>query len=125
MKTIADINQLYLPVQYKEAISYMIYRLKDFPVIKDVILFGSCARQGVSTHSDIDLALVVSEPISPEEEWDIDNYIRNWEADIPCDIVFIPAAAFEREIKGETIIRPIMREGVQLSGLLHQCKRAT
>ena len=117
MTAILDINQLSLPEKYKETISFMLSKLQAFPVVKDAILFGSCARQGVSKFSDIDLAIVVSEPISPEEEWNIDNSIRNWDANLPCDIIFIPADAFEHEIKGETIIRPILREGVRLSGL--------
>ena len=120
LKTITDLDQLSLPELYKETIVFMVSKLQEFPVVKDVILFGSCVRQQVSQYSDIDLALVVSEPISPEEEWDIDYSIRNWDANLPCDVIFIPVSAFEQEIKGETIIRPILREGVSLNGLLHQ-----
>ena len=118
MKTIFDINQLSLPDQYKEALLFMISKLREFPVVNDVILFGSCARQGVSRYSDIDLALVVSEVLSPEAEWKIDNSIRYWDLNLPCDVIFIPKEVFDQEIKGETIIRPILREGIRLSGLL-------
>ena len=120
MTTTIDINQLSLPEQHKKALSIMVSKLEDFPIVEEVILFGSCARQDISDKSDIDLALVISEPISPEEEWDIDNSIRDWDSNLPCDIIFIPSEAFEQEIKGGTIIRPILREGVRLSGLLHQ-----
>lgn len=118
MISIVDLNQLSLPGLYKETLASMISKLKDYPVVKDVILFGSCARQDVSHKSDIDLALVVSEPITPEEEWNIDYSIRNWNVNIPCDVIFLPEDAFKQEIQGETIIRPILREGVRLSGLL-------
>ena len=118
MITIVDINQLSLPELYKETLASMISRLQEYPVVKDIILFGSCARQDVSQNSDIDLALVISEPISPEEEWNIDYSIRNWDINIPCDVIFLPEDAFKQEIRGETIIRPILREGVRLSGLL-------
>lgn len=120
MTVITDIKQLSLPEQYKHTLSFIISRLHKFPVVRDAILFGSCARQDATRHSDIDLALVVDKPLSPEEEWDIDNSIRDWDTNLPCDIIFIPAEAFEQEVKGESIIRPILREGVQLSGLLHQ-----
>ena len=118
MRAIFDINQLSLPKAYKEALTFMISKIQEFPVINDVILFGSCARQGVSQYSDIDLALVVSKVLSPEEEWSIDNSIRNWDVNLPCDVIFIPEKIFEQEIKGETVIRPILREGIRLSGLL-------
>ncbi len=120
MTTINDINQLSLPDLYKETLAFMVSKLQDFPIVKDVILFGSCARQDISKYSDIDLALVVDEPISFEEEGEIDWAIRKWESNLPCDIIFIPEYAFSQEIKGETVIRPILREGVRLSGLLHQ-----
>ncbi len=120
LTTIMDINQLSLPEPYKETLEYMVSKIRDFPIIKDIILFGSCARQNLSRHSDIDLALVVSEAISPEEEWHIDYSIRNWNVGLPCDVIFIPERAFDQEIEGETVIRPILREGVRLSGLLHE-----
>ena len=118
MITIDDINQLSLPDLYKETISHMVARLLDFPVVKDIILFGSCARQDISNFSDIDLAVIVSESLSHEEEWYIDNSIRNWDTNIACDVIFLPEAVLKREIRGETIIRPILREGVSLNGLL-------
>ena len=119
MTTVTHINQLSLPETYKETLTHMLAKLRDYPIVRDIILFGSCARQDASIRSDIDLAIVVSKPISPKEEWDIDNNIRNWEADIACDIIFIPEAAFEREPIGNTVIRPILQEGVRLGGLLH------
>ena len=120
MIAIDDINQLSLPDLYKETISHMVTRLLDFPAVKDIILFGSCARQDISNYSDIDLAVIVSESLSHEEEWHIDNSIRNWDANIACDVIFLPETVFKREIRGETIIRPILREGVSLNGLLRQ-----
>jgi len=56
--------------------------------------------------------------LSPEEEWNIDNSIRNWDVNLPYDVIFIPEKIFEQEIKGETVIRPILREGIRLSGLI-------
>jgi hypothetical protein len=81
---------------------------------------NGCARQDITYHSDIDLALVVSKPISLEDEWLIDNSIRNWETNLPCDIIFIQEEAFQHEINGETVIRPILREGIRLNELLYQ-----
>jgi len=118
LTTITDINQLSLPELHKETIMIMIERLRDFPIVKDIILFGSCARQSVSEYSDIDVALVVTEALHPEDEWRIDYSIRNWNANIACDVIFLPEEVFEREVKGDTIIRPILHEGVRLSGLL-------
>ena len=120
MITITDINQLSLPALYKETIVFMVNRLRSFPIIKDIILFGGCARQDISLNSDIDLALVISESISPEEEWNIDNSIRDWNANIACDVIFLPEGALKEGFRGETIVRPIIREGVRLSGLLYQ-----
>ena len=119
MTTVTHINQLSLPETYKDVLTHMLTKLQDYPIVKDIILFGSCARQEAATHSDIDLAIVVSNPISPKEEWDIDNGIRNWDTNIACDIIFIPEAAFEREPTGDTVIRPILQEGVRISGLLY------
>jgi predicted nucleotidyltransferase len=118
--SIIDINNLSLPELHKETLMHMVSKLQDFPIVEDIILFGSCAKQDASQRSDIDIAVVVSEPISPEEEWNIDNYIRYWDANLPCDVIFIPASALEQAIEGETVIRPILREGVRLGELLHQ-----
>jgi predicted nucleotidyltransferase len=125
MITINNINQLSLPDIYKKTISSMILKLQEFPEVKDIILFGGCARQNVSQDSDIDLALIISKPISIEDEWLIDNSIRNWETNLPCDIIFISEEAFNQEIHGETIIRPILREGIRLNELLYQRVRTT
>jgi len=120
MKTIENINQLKIPDNYKKTLNHMIHKLQEFPIIKDVILFGSCAREKVTNGSDIDLALIISEPITFLEEWDIDCSIRSWDAMLPCDVIFLHEHLFTSEIKGETIIRPILQEGVRLSGLLSQ-----
>ena len=118
MKKINDIDQLSLPALYKSTISFMVNKLREFPIVKDIILFGGCARQNISACSDIDLVLVVAEPLSMEDEWSIDYSIRKWEVNLPCDIIFITSDALNQEIKGETIIRPILREGILLNGLL-------
>ena len=120
MTEIHDIEELNLPEMHKETILLMVSKIQSFPVVKSIILFGSCARQSASARSDIDLALVVPEPISPEEEWSIDCSIRNWESNIACDVIFLPESAFGQGIEGNTIIRPILKEGVRLDGLLHQ-----
>ena len=119
MKSINNINQLKLPDIYKETLMYMLNKLQNYPVVKDVILFGSCAREKVRDGSDIDLALIISEPITPQDEWDIDFSIRNWDTMLPCDVIFLREHLFDMEIKGETIIRLILQEGVRLSGLLY------
>jgi predicted nucleotidyltransferase len=67
----------------------MLHKLREFPVVKDVILFGSSAREKVTNGSDIDLALIISEPITFQEEWDIDYSIRNWDVMLPCDVIFL------------------------------------
>ena len=119
IKAIENINELKLPDIYRETLIHMLNKLQDFPVVKDVILFGSCARGKIIPGSDIDLALVISEPITPQQEWNIDYSIRNWDTMLPCDVIFLREHLFNEEIKGETIIRPILQEGVRLSGLLY------
>jgi len=96
----------------------MVTKLQDYPEVKDIILFGSCARSEVKNNSDIDLALVIDEPVSVEREGDINYEIRHWGHSLPLDTIFIPREIFDREIKGETVIRPILREGLRLNGLL-------
>jgi vacuolar-type H+-ATPase subunit F/Vma7 len=73
----------------------------------------------MSFNSDIDLALIVAEPISHEEEWEIDNAIRKWDANLACDIIFIHENLLSHISKGNNIIRPILHEGIRLSGLLY------
>ena len=119
MTEITHINQLSLPEAYKETLMHMLTRLQAYPVVQDIILFGSCAMQDILSYSDIDLAIVLSEPITPKEEWDIDNDIRNWDTNIACDIIFIPKDSLNWKSKGDTVIRPILQEGVRLSGLLY------
>lgn len=118
MKAISNISQLSLPDVYKETLIHMVSRLHAFPAVKNIILFGSCARKEVSMGSDIDLALVVSEPLTLEEEWNIDNSIRNWDTMLPCDVIFLPEAVLSGDVHGETVIRPILQEGVVLNELL-------
>jgi len=115
MKTIENVHQLTLPDIYKVTLAHMVQKLEEFPVVKSVILFGSCARGETSEGSDIDLALVVSEPITPEQEWHIDFSIRNWDTMLPCDVIFLPEAALHGNVSGETVVRPILQEGVVLA----------
>jgi len=118
LKELNDINDLDIPDKYKESILHMVTKLQDYPVVKEIILFGSCARSQVKKNSDIDMALVVEEPISIQDEGDIDYEIRHWDYGLPCDIIFISRGLFNKEVHGETVIRPILREGLILNGLL-------
>ena len=118
IKELNDINDLDIPDNYKESILHMVMKLQEYPVVKDIILFGSCVRGEVQNNSDIDIAVVVEKELSPQEEWDIDEASRHQGHCLPCDVIFIPQEIFNRSIEGETIIRPLLREGLRLNELL-------
>jgi predicted nucleotidyltransferase len=121
MRTISDINELEIPYVYKKVLMHMLKELKNFPVVKSAILFGSCARGETTSKSDIDLALIVSEPISVDEEGIIDESIRDLDDILPCDVLVIPEARLHGDTTGNNVIRPILLEGVMLDELLHKC----
>ena len=118
IKELNNINDLDIPDKYKESILYMLAKLQKYPVVKEIILFGSCARSQVQKNSDIDIALVVDESVSDEVEVNMYLDIRHWDNQLNCDVIVIPRDVFEREVRGETVIRPILREGLILNGLL-------
>ena len=118
IKELNDINDLDIPDNYKESILHMVTKVQEYPVVKEIILFGSCARSQVKKNSDIDMAFVVDEPIPDEYEVNMYLDIRHWDNRLNCDVIVIPREIFDREVRGETVIRSILREGLMLNGLL-------
>ena len=57
-----NIDDLNLPMRYKETIKYAKDYLSQSSVkdyIKDIILYGSCAREKVKYNSDVDILVII------------------------------------------------------------------
>lgn len=79
---------------------------------KQIILFGSYAREAMSSDSDIDILILVDDSVSNLREI-VQLLYRNVYAviDIPCDILIEHESTFRKRSVLPTIERAIAREG--------------
>jgi len=88
-----------------------------------VILFGSCARGKVRKYSDIDIFITTHREITEDEEVFLTFHcIPDYSYEtVPTDIIVQTESEFANhaDIVG-MIQNQIAKEGVDLSGLLHQ-----
>lgn len=124
MRTIESLYTLNIPNEYREYISKYIQNISDIPYISRIFLFGSCAKEVVSAHSDIDFFITTNREISEDEEMLITMYsLPEYSAEtIPTDIIVQSENSFCNYINSIGMVqRQVNKEGVDLSGLLHKC----
>ena len=125
MRTIQNLEELNIPSKYRDYISKYIENIADLPFINRVILFGSCARGGVSSHSDIDIFVTVNREISEAEEFLISSdRLPDYNAatSISTDILVQPETTFNKFINTTCMIqKQVQYYGVDLSGLISKC----
>ena len=121
MQKVKSLDDLNLPAKFHSFLAIFLYNISDIKTVKEVILFGSCARGDVKQTSDIDL-LILGEKISEDDEDKI--YIAcppayGTPSYLPCDIIVSNRTTFEKykDVPG-MVHRWIEREGVNLSELI-------
>lgn len=73
-----------LTKEEKLAIDKVITKVRELFTIKKIILYGSKARNDASVDSDIDILLLVEDPIDDSARWRLSDMITEveWETDI-------------------------------------------
>lgn len=81
------------------AIKKVINKAKEQFTLKQTILFGSKARNDDSVDSDIDILLLVKEPVDDKARWKISDIITEveWETDIYISCKMYNYADWENE----------------------------
>ena len=126
MRTVESIEALNIPVDYQAYISKYIQNISSITFISRVMLFGSCARESVRKYSDIDIFITTNREITEDEEALITFHsIPEYSVDtLPTDIIVQTESEFCNYIESFGMVqKQVAREGVDLSGLLHQCTR--
>ena len=127
MRAIQSIEELHIPADYKTYISDFLQNLSDIPYISRVILFGSCAREQVHTHSDIDIFITASREITLDEELYLLGELHPESAlgKKAFDIIVQPEEAFVKYINSFGMVqKQINAHGVDLSEPLRKCTGA-
>ncbi|MCL2362484.1 MAG: nucleotidyltransferase domain-containing protein [Defluviitaleaceae bacterium] len=122
MRTIKSFDELKIPVGYKEYLSQYLRNLSDISFINRVILYGSCAREDVGEHSDIDIFVTVDRQVTDADEYLVACECRPPHSmkSIPMDIIVQNEDAFTKHESAFGMLqKQVAKEGVDLSGFLH------
>jgi predicted nucleotidyltransferase len=126
MREIESLDALDIPVSYRAYISKYLHNISAIPFISRVMLFGSCAKECVKKYSDIDMFITTSREITEDEEalltfHSIPEYSKDT---VPTDIIVQTESDFSNHASSIGMVqRQVIKEGVDLSGLLHQRTR--
>jgi len=104
---------MHLMLQRKELIDQLETQDPGIPC-EEIILFGSAARDTMTTHSDIDLAFIVENFQDLETRHQISQWVfrKSQELDIEIDIYLMERKSYETsEMK---IYKNIREEGISL-----------
>lgn len=126
MRTIESLDTLDIPTGYKSYIFEYLQNISSFSFIDRVMLFGSCAREEVTKYSDIDIFITTNREITEEEETLITFYcIPEYSKEtLPTDIIVQSEKDFVNYADRFGMVQcQVIKEGVDLSGLLRQCAR--
>ena len=126
MRTVESLDALDIPVKYRTYISQYLENISPLPFISRVMLFGSCAREDVKNCSDIDIFITTNKEVSETEEMMITFYgLPEYTKDtLPIDIIVQQESDFNKFINSFGMVqKQVIREGVDISGLLHQRSR--
>ena len=119
------LNTLLVPVQYKIYILEAIRGMSQFNFIKKIYLFGSCARGSIKPYSDVDLLIITDEKLS---DFVICNQILEvlpemHGSTLYSDTIFLSEDEVQNNINTlGHISRVTIKGGIDLSGLLQECR---
>ena len=121
MRIIQSLGALNIPMDYQAYIEKYIQNVSKIPFISKVILFGSCAREMITEHSDIDIFIITNREISEDEEMLVTfNCLPEYSIDtIPIDILVQSERAFADYMNSYGMVQQqVNKYGVDISGLL-------
>jgi predicted nucleotidyltransferase len=124
MRSVDSLDAINMPVDYKTYLAKYLHNISDVPFISRVMLFGSCARENTHKYSDIDIFITTNREITEAEETLIayDCLPEYSMETIPTDIIVQSESDFRKYINSFGMVqKQVNREGVNISGLLHQC----
>ena len=112
-----NINDLKIPIEYRQFLALLLFAMQNDRRIEHIFLFGSCARENVRYHSDIDIAIITKEQLSIKEEMSFYDYLLRIDAKdyIPCDMIVMSKKQFEAHKESAFYVQKyIHAEGVEL-----------
>ena len=121
MQTVESLSVLDIPEAYKMYITEFVMNISAIPFISRVILFGSCAKETVTKHSDIDLFITTDREITEDEEMLIAFHSLPpfSVSTIPIDIIVQSESVFTSLVDQVGMIqKQVIKYGVDLSELL-------
>ena len=115
------LNELNMPEKHSRFIRNYYENIVNESYVDKIILFGSCAKGNVTIESDIDILIVTKTDLADDSE-EIYFLLYKSTESIPltdyvcCDIITTSIDNFHK--KTTPLIRAILREGVELHGIL-------
>ena len=120
MQEIKSLDDLNLPEKFHRFLTIFLNNISGIKSVKEVILFGSCARGDIKVTSDIDI-LVLGEHITEHEEDQIYIFCPpayGTPSYLPCDIIVSNRATYDKYRDEPGMVqRWIELEGANLSEL--------
>jgi predicted nucleotidyltransferase len=117
----SSLPELQLPEKHSRFIHKYIKKVAHESYVDKVILFGSCVNGKADIDSDIDIFVVTKTNLADNSD-ELYNLLYKSTESIPlseyvcCDIITASTDDFKNKIT--PLIRTIIREGVELNGLL-------
>ena len=121
MRIIQSIDDLDIPPRYKSFILTYLQNISNISFISRVILFGSCAKEAVTKHSDIDIFITANREITPDDEVLLmfDSLPPYSTDDLSIDIIIQREDVFNSHKNSFGMVqKQVNKHGVDLSGLL-------
>ena len=112
---------LRIPSSRKHVINHVYSKLRSYPVVNMIFLFGNCAKGNANEESDVDIFVVTSRSIHDDSD-EAFGYIYDVADDIPldkyvsCDILSVSAEDFNTD--ATPLVKAIKSEGIMLNGIL-------
>jgi len=123
MRTINAITDLKIPEKYQMHITEYLDNIATIPFISRVVLFGSCAKEAVTPHSDIDIFITANREISLDEELHVTCYClpAYSEDGISTDVLIQSENVFNEYVNTVGMVqKQVNHFGVDLSGLIRK-----
>lgn len=111
---IERISNSALPALYRKKLCFDLETIfqSNLPELKQIILFGSCARNQVRVGSDIDLLILTEHPVKQAVRGDLASELAEPREGIVTDLVFYTEKDFQAS--DCRLVQEIRKDGVIL-----------
>jgi len=129
IRKVDSLSELNLPEEYSSLIEEYLYNMAEsIGIIDKVFLFGSCARGGLNSFSDVDLYVMIKDGVDPKSKEVVRKFYSQYLPNTlypDCDLLLRTRNQTVNSLNVfGSLIRGIIQEGVDLSGVLRESARA-